>query len=54
MLFRSVQHILRVPDPEARRLHALRLAEELAEFERPLPLLDEYDLLLGGEMAVMS
>lgn len=50
----AVQHILRVPDPEARRLYALRLAEELAEFERPMPLMDEYDMLLGGEKAVMS
>jgi transposase len=43
----AVTHILRMPDPEARRRHALRLAEELAEFERPLPVMDEYDLLLG-------
>jgi len=49
----AVQHILRVPDPEARRRYALRLAEELAEFERPMPLMDEYDMLLGGDMAVM-
>ena len=39
---------------EARRLHALRLAGELAGFERPMPLMDEYDLLLGGDMAVLS
>ncbi|HYM07322.1 MAG TPA: IS21 family transposase [Terriglobales bacterium] len=43
----AVTHILRMPDPEARRRYALRLAEELAEFERPLPVMDEYDLLLG-------
>ena len=49
----AVQHILRVPDPEARRLYALRLAEELAGFERPMPLMDEYDMLLGGDMVVM-
>jgi hypothetical protein len=24
------------------------LEEELAQFERPLPKMDEYDLLLGG------
>ena len=31
--------------------HFLRdrwLAEELAQFERPMPSMDEYDLLLGG------
>jgi len=25
----------------------LQLSEELAEFERPLPVMDEYDQLLG-------
>ena len=44
----AVMHILRMPDPEDRRRYALRLAEELAEFERPLPAMDEYDQLLGG------
>jgi len=43
----AVMHILRMPDPEDRRRYALRLAEELAEFERPLPVMDEYDQLLG-------
>jgi transposase len=43
----AVMHILRMPDPEDRRRYALCLAEELAEFERPLPVMDEYDLLLG-------
>jgi transposase len=43
----AVMHILRMPDPEERRRYAIRLAEELAEFERPLPVMDEYDLLLG-------
>jgi hypothetical protein len=43
----AVVHILRMPDPEDRRRHALRLAEELAQFERPMPVMDEYDQLLG-------
>lgn len=43
----AVMHILRMPDPEERRRHALRLAEELKQFERPMPDMDEYDLLLG-------
>lgn len=43
----AVVHILRMPDPEQRRRHAVALAEELAEFERPLPVMDEYDLLLA-------
>jgi hypothetical protein len=43
----AVVHILRMPDAEDRRRYALRLAEELAQFERPLPVMDEYDQLLG-------
>jgi len=37
-----------MPDPEERRRYAVALAEELAQFERPMPSMDEYDLLLGG------
>ena len=33
---------------------ASAVAEELAEFERPMPLMDEYDMLLGGDRTVMS
>jgi len=43
----AVMHILRMPDPEERRRYAMELAEELAQFERPVPAIDEYDLLLG-------
>jgi hypothetical protein len=43
----AVMHILRMPDPEDRRRYAPRLAEELEQFERPMPVMDEYDLLLG-------
>jgi transposase len=43
----AVLHILRVPDAEQRRQHAIALAAELAQFERPLPVMDEYDLLLA-------
>ena len=39
-------HILNMPDPEQRRRYAIALAEELAQFERPMPVMDEYDLLL--------
>ena len=42
----AVLHILYMPDPEQRRRHALDLAEELAQFERPMPVMDDYDLLL--------
>jgi transposase len=48
----AVMHILRMPDPEERRRYALQLAEELAEFERPLPVMDEYDLLLGDTWVI--
>jgi hypothetical protein len=44
----AVMHILRMPDPEERRRYAIALAEDLAQFERPMPAMDEYDLLLGG------
>ena len=43
----AVIHILRMPDAEDRRRYALQLAEELAEFERPFPVMDEYDQLRG-------
>jgi len=42
----AVLHILRMPDPVHRQEYALALAEELAQFERPAPGVDEYDLLL--------
>jgi hypothetical protein len=42
----AVLHILNMPDLEERRCHAMALAEELAEFELPIPVMDEYDLLL--------
>jgi len=44
----AVLHILNMPDPEQRRQYAIALAEELAQFERPMPVMDEYDLLLKG------
>jgi hypothetical protein len=43
----AVLHILNMPDPEERRRYAIALAEELSEFERPMPVMDEYDLLLN-------
>ena len=38
--------LLRMPDPEDRHRYAVALAEELMQFERPMPGMDEYDLLL--------
>jgi hypothetical protein len=43
----AVIHILRMPDPEQRRRYAVALSEELQQFERPLPALNDYDLLLA-------
>jgi transposase len=43
----AVQHILAIPDPGERRQHQIALAAELAEFERPMPTMDDYDLLLA-------
>lgn len=45
----AVLHILRMPDPEERKCYALALAEELRQFERPMPAMKEYDELLSGE-----
>jgi transposase len=42
----AVLHIMRTPDAEERRRCQLALSEELAQFERPQPVMDEYDLLL--------
>lgn len=44
----AVLHIMNMPDAEERKRYAIALAEELAQFERPMPAMDEYDLLLGG------
>ena len=44
----AVLHIMRTPDPEDRRRDGIALAEELAQFERPMPVMDEYDLLLSA------
>ena len=43
-----VLHILRMADAGEHCRYAIALAEELAQFERPMPSMDEYDLLLGG------
>lgn len=43
----AVLHILRMPDAEQRRQYEVALAEELRQFERPMPLMDAYDLLLA-------
>ena len=44
----AVLHLLRMPDPEQRRQYAVALAEELLPFERPMPVMDDYDLLLAN------
>jgi hypothetical protein len=44
----AVLHILNMPDAELRRRYEIALSEELAQFERAQPVMDEYDLLLAG------
>ena len=44
----AVLHILNMPEAKPRRQYAIAPAEELARFERPMPVMDEYDLLLSG------
>jgi hypothetical protein len=46
----AVMHILRMPDAEERRRYQIALSQELAEFERPQPVMDEYDLLLAAPL----
>ena len=43
----AVLHIRNMPDAEERKRYAIALSEELAQFERPLPVMDDYDLLLA-------
>jgi hypothetical protein len=44
----AVLHIMNMPDAEQRERYAIALAEELKQFERPMPAMEEYDLLLTG------
>lgn len=44
----AVLHLLYMPDPEQRRRYQVALTEDLMQFERPMPKMDEYDLLLAG------
>lgn len=46
----AITHILHMPDAAERRRCELALSEELAEFERPQPVMDEYDLLLAAPL----
>jgi transposase len=43
----AVLHILHMPDADERQRYAMALSEELAQFERPQPVMDQYDLLLA-------
>jgi transposase len=45
----AVMHILQMPDAAERKRYALALAEELQQFERPMPVMDEYDALLSHQ-----
>lgn len=44
----AVLHIMSMPDAEQRKQYAIALAAELKQFERPMPAMEEYDLLLTG------
>lgn len=46
----AVLYIFREPDAAVRERHQVALAEELAQFERPMPDMDEYDQLLSGRV----
>ncbi|MDE3111292.1 MAG: IS21 family transposase, partial [Acidobacteriota bacterium] len=47
----AVLHILNMPDSGARERYAIALAEELAQFERAQPVMDDYDLLLQSPLS---
>jgi hypothetical protein len=42
----AIIHILQMPDPQQRKQYAITLAADLAQFEPPQPVMDDYDLLL--------
>jgi hypothetical protein len=44
----AVLHLLHMPDPEQRHQYAVALADELQQYERPMPVMDNYDLLLAN------
>jgi len=43
----AVLHIRNMPDAGDRKRYAIALSEELAQFDRPQPTLNDYDLLLA-------
>jgi hypothetical protein len=43
----AVIYLIHTPDPEQRQRHEVSLKQELAQFERPLPSMSEYDALLN-------
>jgi hypothetical protein len=45
----AVLHIMHTPDAEERRRYQIALSKELSQFERPQPVMDEYDLLLSSK-----
>ncbi len=47
----AVLHIMDMPDAEQRKRYAIALSEELARFERPQPVMDDYELLLAMPMS---
>ena len=47
----AVLHILNMPDADERKRYAIALSEELAQFERPQPVMDDYDLLLAASLS---
>ena len=42
----AVLHLFQMPDASERKRHALSLTNEMQQFERPMPLMDEYDCSL--------
>jgi hypothetical protein len=47
----AIMHIFQTPDAHNRKRYGLRLNEDLQQFERPLPAMEEYDSLLSHQAA---
>lgn len=48
----AVLHIMNMADAGQRHRYAIELAADLATFERPMPVMDCYDLLLPGREVI--
>jgi hypothetical protein len=48
----AVLHILHMAGADDRKRYALALADDLRQFERPMPVMDVYDAVLSGKVVI--